>query len=670
MGEDASPAGAKHGKYGVRLVRGPFVQLPPNAEECPDEDSFLAYAAKLREQGHRLAADLFSGAGGLSLGLEDAGYRVILGVDRDKEATETHRHHFGGLTLDWDLGKPERIARVSHLVKAAGIELLAGGPPCQPFSRAGRSKIRHRVVNGFSDPSSERRDLWRSFLEVVATAQPRAVLMENVPDMALDKDMFILRTMVHELESIGYAVEERVVDTSRYGVPQFRQRLILVALRDRIHFAWPAERPDRVSVWNAIGDLPSVEGGWRPEGGADGWATYKEPAAGLTTFQQRMRRGMDGELADRVYDQITRPVRDDDKIAFEQMKPDTLYSDLPKELRRYRADIFDDKYKRLNENDLSRTITAHIAKDGYWYIHPKDARTLTVREAARLQTFPDPYRFAGPPSAAFRQIGNAVPPFLGENLGLAIQASLEENRPAGASTLETGNTLAGWFRLRPVAELAVPWLRSKTRWQVICGEVFLDRLTVNQLRSIWPLVERWEQPADTLADDAEQLKKIVSWFEPDAQTRAARSERLQGIAKRLADIPTALDGDQRIRQALERNEALADLAVLAVPSSEDDDEAEEPVLIGRGVLRVAARFTGEDTLERKNRMTDGRLAVARMIGYGRNGRDAHLALIEIAARICRPESRWCHICPLSEACASKVELTVDAARAEDSEKLF
>ena len=260
MGEDASSAAARRGKYGVRLVRGPFVQLSANAEECRDEDSFLAYAAELRERGHRLAADLFSGAGGLSLGLEDAGYRVIFGVDRDQEATETHRHHFGGLTVNWDLGKPQRIAQVAHLVKAAGIDVLAGGPPCQPFSRAGRSKIRHRVVNGFPDPSEERRDLWRSFLEVVTIAQPRAVLMENVPDMVLDKDMFILRAMVHELESMGYAVDERVVDTSRYEVPQFRQRLILVALRDRVHFTWPAEQPDRVTVWNAI-ERPALGGG-------------------------------------------------------------------------------------------------------------------------------------------------------------------------------------------------------------------------------------------------------------------------------------------------------------------------------------------------------------------------------------------------------------------------
>ena len=130
---------------------------------------------------------------------------------------------------------------------------------------------------------------------------------------------------------------------------------------------------------------------------------------------------MDGEDADRVYDHITRPVREDDERAFELMDPKTRYSDLPADMRRYRDDIFDDKYKRLDENDLSRTITAHIAKDGYWYIHPRQNRTLTVREAARLQTFPDRFRFAGPPSAAFRQIGNAVPPLVGERLGRALR---------------------------------------------------------------------------------------------------------------------------------------------------------------------------------------------------------------------------------------------------------
>jgi DNA (cytosine-5)-methyltransferase 1 len=637
--EDGAETETRERKYGVKLVRGPFVRLPPHDEVCADEEDFLAYAGRLRADGAHLAADLFSGAGGLSLGLETAGYRVILAADRDPEAVETHRHHFGGLTLDWDLGEPDHIAKVAQLVSEAEVELLVGGPPCQPFSRAGRSKIRHRVRHGFPDPSEERRHLWRAFLEVVSKARPPAVLMENVPDMALDKEMFILRAMVHELESLGYAVEERVVNTSLYGVPQFRQRLILVALLDGAAFRWPQPLPDQVTVWNAISDLPPVKGGWRPPGGASGWAPYGGPKG---TFQRRMREGMDGEDAGRVYDHITRPVRDDDEAAFQKMYEDTRYSDLPENMRRYRADIFDDKYKRLNENDLSRTITAHIAKDGYWYIHPRDNRTLTVREAARLQTFPDRYRFAGPPSAAFRQIGNAVPPFMGERLGQAVLQCLAEPESAGPSTQEISNALAGWFRA--CEQLTVPWLRASSRWQVVSGEILLERLSGQQVRSLWPLLARWEKPDDTLTA-SDELLEIASWVD-----RKNRAERLLQLAERLAEFPQALDDDQGIRLALESNEAIADLAVLAVPTGSEDD-SEEPVLVGRGVLRVAARFAGEPELERYNRMSDGRLAVARMVGGGSDTRDAHLGLIELAAAVCRPETQSCGACPLRETCS-------------------
>lgn len=637
MNEGTATARDRH--YGVKLVRGPFVRLSAHAETCADEEAYLYYTARLRGEGVPLAADLFSGAGGLSLGLEAAGYRVVLGADHDPEAVETHRHHFGGLTLDWDLGDTGNVARIAGLVVAAQVELLAGGPPCQPFSKAGRSKIRHRVRHGLRDPNDERRDLWRSFLEVVKIARPPAVVMENVPDMALDREMFILRTMVHELEELGYAVEERVVDTWRYGVPQFRQRLILVALRDRAAFRWPQETPDKVTVWNAISDLPEVEGGWRPAGGADGWAEYGGP---VTDFQRRMREGMPAVDAAKVFDHITRPVREDDERAFQLMDATTRYSDLPEEMRRYRHDIFDDKYKRLDEDGLSRTITAHIAKDGYWYIHPRQNRTLTVREAARLQTFPDRFRFAGPPSAAFRQIGNAVPPVLAERLGQAVPASLAAKRPAGLSTQEVAALLAGWFN--SLTHRAVPWLRARTRWQVICAELLLDRLSASQIRSLWPLVARWGHPADTLAAGSE-LREIARWLE-----RGNRAERILELAERLVASPDQLDDDQAIRRIPGVNETLADLAILAVATG-TEDESEEPILVGRGVLRVVARFTGEH-VDRRNRLTDGRLSTARMVGDGSDARDAHLGLIELAAGICRPAEPLCIECPLAERCHS------------------
>jgi DNA (cytosine-5)-methyltransferase 1 len=642
----APEASPRRGGYGVRLVRGPFVRLEPHPDACADPEQLIAYAATARAGGRRLAADLFSGAGGLSLGLEASGYQVVIAVDHDVEAVETHRHHHGGLTVNWDLGDPERVRQVAEMITAAGVELLAGGPPCQPFSKAGRSKIRHRVRHGLRDPYDERRDLWRSFLEIVQTARPEAVVMENVPDMALDKEMFILRTMVHELESIGYAVEERSVETFRYGVPQFRQRLILVALRDGVAFDWPTEQPDRVTVWNAIGDLPPVEGGWRPLGGAEGWSDYDRP---LSEFQCRMRANVSPDDEHKVFDHITRPVREDDARAFEAMGPTTSYKDLPAEVKRYRDDIFDDKYKRLDENNLSRTITAHIAKDGYWYIHPRQNRTLTVREAARLQTFPDWFRFAGPPSAAFRQIGNAVPPAFGEHLAHAVRHALDDPRPAVATTRDVAALMAAWFDSAEVR--GIPWLRGETRWQVIQAEMLLDRAPADVVRFIWPLLARWRQPQDTVLNEAD-LVEISGWA-----SRPGRAGAILELAGRLADNPQLLRDDDKLRQVPGLTEAIADLAVLVVPSG-DEEESEEPVLITKGVLRVAARFSG-DPVDKRNRLTDGRMEVARMIGADTDARRAHLGLVDLANSLCRPIEPICNACPLQKLCA---ESTADPLR--------
>ena len=469
---------------------------------------------------------------------------------------------------------------------------------------------------------------------MIQLAQPAAVIMENVPDMALDREMFILRTMVHELESIGYAVEERVIETLRYGVPQFRQRLILVALRDGVAFAWPQQPSERVTVWNAISDLPSVEGGWRPDGGADGWIPYNGPH---TEFQRAMRTDVPAGDADKVFDHITRPVRPDDLRAFDLMGEKTRYSDLPEDVRRYRVDIFDDKYKRLEENHYSRTITAHIAKDGYWYIHPRQDRTLTVREAARLQTFPDHVRFAGPPSAAFRQIGNAVPPTIGRHLAAAVRSALDDPRPAPYHTRGVAAALASWFRACDT--LSLPWLRASTRWQVVCADTLLDRAQPDHVRLIWPLLERWKEPGDT-AGAADEVVEIGRWI-----NRSQRAHRLSTIAAQLSADPAALDGEARVAGV---DPAVLDLAILAVPAHGDDD-SEEPVLVTKGVLRVAARFTG-DPVDRRNRLTDGRLAVARIVGADTDARDAHLGLIELANRLCRPVAPDCVVCPLLSMC--------------------
>lgn len=638
----------KNSGYGVRLVRGPFINLPPHRDHTDDIEAFLRYAERLRRQGERLAADFFSGAGGLSLGLEKAGYKVVFGADHEPFANRTHAHHFGGMSVDWDLADPRVVREVAELCKAAHVDLIAGGPPCQPFSKAGRSMIRHQVESGLRGKHDQRRDLWLSYLEIIRVAKPRAVIMENVPDMALDRDMFILRSIVESLEQFGYSVEERVVDAWRYGVPQFRQRLILVALKGKIEFTWPREVRQKVTVWNAIGDLPEVEGGWRPEGGAEGWSDYSGP---LTQFQREMRSTIAESDAEKVFDHITRPVRDDDREAFECMTHDTKYTDLSTEHQRYRGDIFDDKYNRLNENDLSRTITAHIAKDGYWYIHPRQSRTLTVREAARLQTFPDHFRFDGPPSAAFRQIGNAVPPQLGFVIAAGVLQSIERADDPGISTRELSVELSGWFRQRGEA-LTLPWLTASSRWEVVAGEVLLDRAPPQVIRRLWPIVQKLTPSPKRRSVDAELLEGLIDMSRTVG--RLNRAEAVAALAQRVYESPGVLDGPPaEVKKWTALPDSVIDLATLVVSGGtrgHEDEGVEEPVLVTKGVLRVARRFQASP-VDRKNKMTDGRMAVARMIGFGPDARHAHLGLIELANSLCRPENPACEKCPLTAHCA-------------------
>ena len=632
--------------YGVKLIRGPFLDLPPNEHHVSGSDDFLRLASSLRHKGAHLAADLFSGAGGISLGLEESGYDVVMGADHYEAAVSTHAHHFAGLSLDWDLADPDVVKRVGELIKNAGIEIIAGGPPCQPFSRAGRSMIRHRVQLGERDPNDERRDLWRSFLEIATIARPRAVLMENVPDLALDREMFIFRSVVEELEQEGYSVHTRIVESWRYGVPQMRQRLLIVALRDGVAFEWPPDSPTKTTLWNAIGELPEVEGGWRPEGGAHGWADYEEPVTG---YQRKLREDVAPGDEHKIFDHITRPVREDDRAAFESMTHKTKYSDLAPEHQRYRKDIFDDKYKRLDENDLSRTITAHIAKDGYWYIHPRQPRTLTVREAARIQSFPDSFRFSGPPSAAFKQIGNAVPPMVAAAVGRSIRSALATGGKVPFTTREIGTALADWYLDRRDGELALPWLRAGSRWTFVASEILLNRASRSTIRTFYPALEHLNVQS-TSVPSAASLAGLGTLAETVG--RSARAQQLNELAGQMADHPGALWAPIIDRAKLPAIPAsVADLAELAVPTTDAEGEAsEEPVLTGKGVLRVTSRFLGND-VDVRNKLTDGRLAVARLIGIGEGSRFAQLGLIELAASVCLPDRPVCDLCPLRDNCA-------------------
>ncbi len=167
-------------KYAVKLERSAPLTLPRHPD-APDDEKFAEWCAAEKEAGRPLAIDLFSGAGGLGAGVEAAGWTVVTAVDHDKAALETHRANFRGQALDVDMSDQAQVGALIEKLRPLGIDLIAGGPPCQPFSRAGRAKIRSLVEDGVRDAVDARKELWRSFIDVVTALQPRAVLMGTSP---------------------------------------------------------------------------------------------------------------------------------------------------------------------------------------------------------------------------------------------------------------------------------------------------------------------------------------------------------------------------------------------------------------------------------------------------------------------------------------------------------
>jgi DNA (cytosine-5)-methyltransferase 1 len=202
--------------------------------------------------------------------------------------------------------------------------------------------------------------------------------------------------------------------------------------------------------------------------------------------------------------------------------------------------------------------------------------------------------------------------------------------------------LARWFDAGEVN--GIPWLRADTRWLVIQGEILLDRAHPDVIRQVWKLLRTWRQPHDTLAAE-DNLRRLGGFI-----SRAARAGTVAELARYLADNPAVLRDDDALRRTPGLDERLADLAILVVPAG-GEDESEEPVLATKGVLRVAARFSGHP-VHRKNRLTDGRLEVARMIGIDSDARQAQLGLIELANTLCRPTEPVCGACPLAKKCTS------------------
>jgi DNA (cytosine-5)-methyltransferase 1 len=370
--------------------------------------------------------DLFAGAGGFSLGFHWAGCFTAVAIDHHPIAVETLQANFGHLgtvALLRDLARlaPKRLEEeLQQLNLTTNFDVVIGGPPCQGWSRVGRGKLRSLRGSSAGEDADPRNHLYENFLRMIDHFRPKVSVMENVPGMLSHNGKNVAETVAAGMERSGYVASWTLLDAADFGVPQHRKRLFFVGVRKdlgiRFTFPAPADRTGKrfyplTTVRDAIKDLPPIRNG------AKSWIRPYKPKGPGSAYSKLMREGI---TDDTVFDHVCRTQNDDDIEAFRLMKEGGLYRDLPPHLKRYREDIFDDKYKKLYWDKPSWCITAHLAKDCYTHIHPSQARTISVREAARLQSFPDNFYFGGNMGSKFQMIGNAVAPLVAEVIAEAV----------------------------------------------------------------------------------------------------------------------------------------------------------------------------------------------------------------------------------------------------------
>lgn len=348
------------------------------------------------------AIDLFAGCGGLSKGFMDAGFDVLLGVDNDAAALQTFAfNHKNARTLNADLSKSETFDLIREATGNRSIDLIIAGPPCQGFSLTGPRK--------FDD---ERNKLYLAVFTAVQELNPKAFVIENVNGMATLYNGQIKDEIVRRFEALGYTVSYKVVCAADYGVPQARKRLVFVGIKPEFgKFAFPAPVVDEahyVTCREALDDLPSLETDLGKEE-----SEYNKPPR---TDYQKLMRGDCKVLHNHVATKHTDYV----KSVIAQVPEGGNYKNLPEGVGASRK--FHEAWTRYDGNKPSRTIdTGHRNHFHYEY-----NRVPTIRENARLQSFPDDFVFFGTKTQQNRQVGNAVPPLLGYHLGLEIKRYIED----------------------------------------------------------------------------------------------------------------------------------------------------------------------------------------------------------------------------------------------------
>ncbi len=368
--------------------------------------------------------DLFCGAGGLSLGFTQEGFLTSLANDIEPCCIDTYSHnHPETPRKHIVLGDIEEVVdNIAVLMRFSDIDVIVGGPPCQGFSMANRQRL-------IDDP---RNHLYKSYVRAVEIARPRFFVMENVRGM-----LTVAPQVVEDFAKIGYTVSYKVLNAKEYGVPQNRERLIYIGNRIGVDNAKIIEEIEKSKVQFPQYVLGDAIYGLKPlrASRTKNDTTSNDPETGskiarateakTNAYIELINQGKNYPL---VFNHKARYNNDRDIEIFGRLNPgdnsnDPKIADIMPYTRR--NGIFKDKYFKLEEDKVSKTITAHMKFDCNMYIHPTQARGLTPREAARIQSYPDDYFFRGAYTKTYMQIGNSVPPLLGRAIANIIKQYLK-----------------------------------------------------------------------------------------------------------------------------------------------------------------------------------------------------------------------------------------------------
>lgn len=404
--------------------------------------------------------DLFAGAGGLSEGFIRAGFDPIAHVEMNKDACDTlktraayhwlkergeqqtyydylksenkNKEEFWqknipdnviNSVINTEISKetlPEIFKKIDSKLGNNKIDLIVGGPPCQAYSVAGRAR-----KNMENDP---RNTLYKYYVEFLKKYQPKMFVFENVPGILSAKNGEHLDNIFEAVKKAGYELslptnKNRFLNAKDFGVLQDRKRVIIIGWKKELGLNYP-EFQTKENYFQVLKDLFSD---LKPLQNGKGTLNAVDYATPTTEYLEKakIRNGLDF-----VTQHIARPNNENDleiyRIAVDEWNNGKRlnYAKLPSRLIKHaNTEVFTNRFQVVNGQGISHTVVAHIAMDGHYYIHPdkKQNRSITVREAARIQSFPDDYFFEGCRSAAFKQVGNAVPPLMAEKIAEKIK---------------------------------------------------------------------------------------------------------------------------------------------------------------------------------------------------------------------------------------------------------